>query len=75
MDEAKNTDGMHCAGIETHRDFRQRGHAVAAANAGARAVRKLGAEPLYSTSWENAASLAVARRLGLRQVATDFHVT
>lgn len=69
------TDTIHCAGIETHPDFRRRGHAVIAAAAWAHEVRKLGAEPLYSTSWENAASLAVARRLGLRQVATDFHLT
>jgi len=32
-------------------------------------------EPVYSTSWENAASQAVARKLGLTMYAADFHIT
>ncbi|MDQ3856704.1 MAG: GNAT family N-acetyltransferase, partial [Chloroflexota bacterium] len=31
-----------------------------------------GKVPLYSTSWDNSASQAVARKLGLVQYATDL---
>jgi hypothetical protein len=41
----------------------------------ARAVRALGAEPLYSTSWQNAASRAVARKLGLVLYGTDLSIS
>lgn len=68
------TDALHCAGVETHPDFRRRGYATAAVTAWAAAVRKRGATPIYSTSWDNAASQNVAAALGLRQVAVDFHV-
>jgi hypothetical protein len=30
--------------------------------------------PLYSTSWANAPSLAVARKLGLRAYATNWSI-
>jgi hypothetical protein len=66
---------VHCAGVETLPGFRGRGHAAAATAAWARAVRVLGAAPLYSTSWDNLGSKAVARRLGLSLAGVDFHVT
>jgi hypothetical protein len=31
--------------------------------------------PLYSTSWQNQASLALARKLGLIQYGADLHIT
>jgi hypothetical protein len=65
---------VHCAGVETHPDFRRRGFALAAVAAWARAVKALGAAPFYSTSWDNLASQGVARRLGFSLVAADFHV-
>ena len=37
-------------------------------------VQARGALPIYSTSWSNTASQAVARSLGLVQFAADFHV-
>jgi RimJ/RimL family protein N-acetyltransferase len=68
------TPAAHEAGVETAPSFRRRGHAVRAVAAWAHAVRALGAVPLYSTSWDNAASRAVAARLGASRFGVDFHV-
>ena len=62
------------AGLETAPGFRGRGFGARAAAAWARAVRDSGRLPLYSTSWNNAASLAVARRLALRACASDWNL-
>ncbi|MDE2670806.1 MAG: GNAT family N-acetyltransferase [Chloroflexota bacterium] len=69
------TPEAHEAGVETSTGARGSGFAVAVVAAWARAVRQLGAEPLYSTSWDNAASQAVARKLGLIPYASTFHMT
>jgi RimJ/RimL family protein N-acetyltransferase len=69
------TPHAHEAGVDTNRDFRQRGHATRAVNAWARAVRELDRVPLYSTSWNNTASRALAKRLGLIQFGSDLHIT
>jgi hypothetical protein len=61
------------AGIETLEGHRGRGHARALAAAWARAVRAAGREPLYSTSWQNLASLGVTRSLGLLRYGEDVH--
>jgi hypothetical protein len=53
------------AGVETAVSYRGRGFAPRVTAAWARAVRERGIVPLYSTSWENRSSLAVARTLGL----------
>ncbi|MCY3647005.1 MAG: GNAT family N-acetyltransferase [Chloroflexi bacterium] len=66
------TPEAHEAGVETSANARGRGFAVAVVAAWARAVRELGAEPLYSTSWDNATSQAVARKLGLIPYASDY---
>lgn len=68
------TDALHCAGVETHPDFRRQGYVTAAVTTWAAEVRKRGATPIYSTSWDNLASQGVAAGLGLRQVAVDFYV-
>jgi len=65
---------VHCAGVETHPDHRQRGHALAAVSGWAHAVQALGATPFYSTSWDNIASRRVAARLGFQAVAADLHI-
>ncbi len=69
------TPRAHAAGVETHPRFRNRGFAHRAVRAWSEAVRRAGAAPIYSTSWENAASQGVARSLGLSLIATDFHVS
>jgi len=63
------------AGVETADEFRGQGCAGLAVEAWSAAVRETKRRPFYSTSWENAASLAVARKLGLALVGEDLHVT
>jgi FR47-like protein len=62
------------AGLETAPAFRGRGYAARVTSAWAAAVRATGRMPLYSTSWANASSLAVARKLELRIYATDWSI-
>lgn len=66
------TREAHEAGVETSAAARGRGYAGAVVNAWAHAVRNAGAEPLYSTSWENTASQDVAGKLGLIPYAADY---
>jgi hypothetical protein len=62
------------AGVETMEAYRGRGYAPAVVAAWAHAVRAIGRIPLYSTSWDNLASRAVARKLGLVQYGTDLSI-
>ena len=63
------------AGVETAAPFRGRGLAARVVAAWALAVRASGLVPLYSTSWTNAASLAVARKLGLIAYASHWRTS
>jgi hypothetical protein len=69
------TDEAHEAGVETLPAYRRRGHALRVVSGWAAAVRKLGAVPFYSTSWDNVASQSLAARLGLPLFGVDFHIT
>lgn len=60
------------AGVETLEGYRGRGYATRAVAGWARAVRERGRTPLYSTSWANAASQGVARKLGLSMYGVDY---
>ena len=60
------------AEVETVPGYRGRGYAVEAVAAWARETWRLGRIPLYSTSWDNPASRAVARKLGLRLYGADL---
>jgi hypothetical protein len=62
------------AGLETAAAFRGRGFAPRVTAAWASAIRASGRIPLYSTSWTNTASRAVARKLGLIQYAVDWTI-
>ena len=71
----RQTSMAHEAGVDTVASFRGRGFAGQVVAAWARAVRDDNRIPLYSTSWENEASRAVARKLGLAQFGSDLHIT
>lgn len=62
------------AGLETLGAFRGRGYAQQVVLAWARSVRASGRVPLYSTSWDNVASRAVAHRLGLAMYGADLSI-
>ncbi|MDQ5835981.1 MAG: GNAT family N-acetyltransferase [Acidobacteriota bacterium] len=68
------TPEAHEAGVETLPDFRGKGYAKDVTAEWARRVRAAGAIPLYSTSWENKASQALARKLCLECYGADFGV-
>lgn len=70
----RNSEPAIEAGLETAADFRRRGFGARVTAAWASAIRASGRIPLYSTSWSNTASLAVARKLGLVQYASDWSV-
>ena len=69
------TEHAHEAGVDTTPSARGHGYAPIVVSAWAAAVRASGCLPLYSTSWENSASRAVARKLGLTQFGNDLHIT
>jgi hypothetical protein len=60
------------AGLNTADSFRNRGLGSRVTSAWARAIRDSGRLPLYSTSWENPASLGVARKLQLTACGCDW---
>jgi len=62
------------AGVEVVEAFRRRGLARAVTLGWAQILRTTGREPLYSTQWENEASRATARSLGLTAYAEDWHI-
>jgi GNAT superfamily N-acetyltransferase len=69
------TPGAHAAGVETVPAFRGRGLARRVVAAWAREVRRLGALPHYSTSWDDMASQRVAAAVGAAIYAADFHLS
>lgn len=65
----------HEAGVETLAAYRGNGYALQVVAAWAAAVDELGRIPLYSTSWQNQASQAIARKLTMQMYGTTFHIT
>lgn len=72
---ARLSDVAAEAGLETVTAFRGRGLAGRVTAAWALAIRMSGRIPIYSTSWRNGASLAVARKLGLVARASDWSLS
>lgn len=69
------TREAHEAGVETVPEYRGQRHAAAVVATWASLVRERGLNPIYSTLWQNTASQAVARKLGLTLIGRDLHVT
>lgn len=62
------------AGVETVAAYRGRGFGSRVTAAWARLIGDAGRLPLYSTSWSNRASLAMAHKLGLSACAADWNL-
>jgi hypothetical protein len=62
------------AGVETAPAHRRQGHAVNAVRGWSAALLASGKIPLYSTSWTNLASQAVARRAGFELFGTEYTI-
>jgi RimJ/RimL family protein N-acetyltransferase len=63
------------AGVETLAAFRGKGYAIAAVAGWAAAVQQSQRIALYSTSWQNQASQAVAKKLGAVSYGEDWSIT
>lgn len=70
---ARRGEWVHEAGVDTLPAFQGRHFGSRVCRAWARAVRRRGAVPVYSTSFDNEASLGLARSLGLVHLGTDLH--
>ena len=63
------------AGVETATGYRRKGHAARAVASWTNAILEKGLIPLYSTSWDNKASQAIANKLGFSLFGSDFSIT
>lgn len=72
---SRNTAIAAEAGVDTEEPYRGRGYAPRVVAAWARAVRDQGRIPLYSADGQNAASRAVARKLGLIMYGFDVSIS
>lgn len=64
----------HEAGVETAATHRGKGYATSVVNGWASELIRLNIIPLYSTSWNNHASQAVAARTGFRRYGWEYAV-
>lgn len=71
---ARRSDVAAEAGVDTAPAYRGREYAGRVTSAWAFAMRASGRIPLYSTSWTNTTSLAVARKLGLVAYANTWSI-
>jgi hypothetical protein len=73
-DSARRTAHVAEAGVDTLPECRGRGYAALVTAAWANAIRAAGITPVYSTSDDNHASQAVARKMRLRLFCRDVQV-
>ena len=66
--------GSHEAGTETLPHFRGKGYAAEVVAAWAAAINEMNRIPTYSTSWENTASQAIARKLRCELYGIDLSI-
>jgi hypothetical protein len=71
----RRTPAAHEAGVETTVSCRGHRYAAQVVASWGALVRAMGAQPLYSTSWQNEASRSVARQLSMIQVGNDLHIS
>ncbi|MED4752585.1 GNAT family N-acetyltransferase [Brevibacillus choshinensis] len=71
---ARSTDRAAEAGVETLEDYRGRGYAALTVSSWCRAIYESQRIPLYSTSWDNYASMSVAKRLNFTLYGTDISI-
>ena len=71
---SRSTSQAAAAGVETAEAYRGRGLGTAVVAGWAASVRAQGRTPFYGTSWANAPSRGIARRLGLELFGEDWHV-
>lgn len=62
------------AGVKTVPAFQRRGYATAAVAGWAVAIRERELLPLYSTTWDNIASMRVAQKLGIVLYGVDWSI-
>ncbi|KEK18165.1 hypothetical protein BAMA_06265 [Bacillus manliponensis] len=72
---ARSTSSASEASVETLEDFQGKGYGSDVVTAWAIAVQKEQRIPLYSTSWDNFSSQALAKKLKLINYGTDVHIT
>ncbi|MGZ7440241.1 GNAT family N-acetyltransferase [Paenibacillus sp. TH7-28] len=70
---ARQTSIAAEASLRTAKDFRGKAYALDVTTAWAAEVQEQGRMALYSTSWNNLSSQAVAGKLKLRQYGVDLH--
>ncbi|MCM3387147.1 GNAT family N-acetyltransferase [Ureibacillus chungkukjangi] len=71
---ARQTEEAAEASVFTNENYRGKGYGIEVTNAWAAEVQRQGRVALYSTSWDNFASQALARKLDLIQFGTDIHM-
>jgi hypothetical protein len=71
---ARRSDEAAEAGLLTLESHRGRGYGATVTSTWAKAIRRSGRIPLYSTWWTNTASRSVAKKLGLTIYASDWGI-
>jgi hypothetical protein len=72
---ARRSSSAAEASVETMEEYRGRGYGVQTAIGWANALQEKGFIPLYSTSWDNFSSQAIAEKLKLYSYGIDFHIS